>query len=419
MDHFHYSNDCYLVEEVLLAEVAEAVGTPCYVYSRATIERHWRIFDAAFGQYPHKVCYSVKANSSLAVLDLLARLGSGFDIVSGGEMERVLRAGGGPSDVVFSGVGKSRSEIQRALQIDVGCLNLESESELYRVAEIANELAVKAPIAIRINPDVDPLTHPYIATGLRDNKFGVAMQEALGVFKHAANMGSIEIKGVACHIGSQLTETGPFVDALEKVVDFVEQLTSHGIELEHLDIGGGLGIHYHDENPPDPETYTGAVIEVLERRGCRLPVVIEPGRAIVGNAGVLLTQVEYLKHGDHRNFAVVDAGMNDLLRPALYQGFHEIVPLQEQGSTSCPRVYDVVGPVCESADFLGHKRSLAIAEGDLLALRSGGEYGFVMSSVYNSRVRPAEVIVDGDRFHVVRKRETVDQLMENECLFPG
>ena len=353
------------------------------------------------------------------MLDLLARLGSGFDIVSGGEMERVLRAGGDPSDVVFSGVGKSRSEIQRALQIDVGCLNLESESELYRVAEIANKLAVKAPIAIRINPDVDPLTHPYIATGLRDNKFGVAMQEALGVFKQAANMGSIEIKGVACHIGSQLTETGPFVDALEKVVDFVEQLTSHGIELEHLDIGGGLGIHYHDENPPDPETYTGAVIEVLERRGCRLPVVIEPGRAIVGNAGVLLTQVEYLKHGDHRNFAVVDAGMNDLLRPALYQGFHEIVPLQEQGSTSCPRVYDVVGPVCESADFLGHKRSLAIAEGDLLALRSVGAYGFVMSSVYNSRVRPAEVIVDGDRFHVVRKRETVDQLMENECLFPG
>lgn len=419
MDHFHYSNGRYLAEKVPLAEVAEAVGTPCYVYSRATIERHWRVFDAAFGQYPHKVCYSVKANSSLAVLNLLAKLGSGFDIVSGGEMERVLRAGGGPSDVVFSGVGKSRSEIQRALQIDVGCLNLESESELYRVAEIANELAVKAPIAIRINPDVDPLTHPYIATGLRDNKFGVAMQEALGVFKHAANMGSIEIKGVACHIGSQLTETGPFVDALEKVVDFVEQLTSHGIELEHLDIGGGLGIHYHDENPPDPETYTGAVIEVLERRGCRLPVVIEPGRAIVGNAGVLLTRVEYLKHGDHRNFAVVDAGMNDLLRPALYQGFHEIVPLQEQGSTSCPRVYDVVGPVCESADFLGHKRSLAIAEGDLLALRSVGAYGFVMSSTYNSRVRPAEVIVDGDRFHVVRKRETVDQLMENECLFPG
>jgi len=419
VDHFHYSNYCYLVEEVLLAEVAEAVGTPCYVYSRATIERHWRVFDAAFGQYPHKVCYSVKANSSLAVLDLLARLGSGFDIVSGGEMERVLRAGGGPSDVVFSGVGKSKFEIQRALQIGVGCLNLESESELYRVAEIANELAVKAPISIRINPDVDPLTHPYIATGLRDNKFGVAMQEALGVFKHAANMGSIEIKGVACHIGSQLTETGPFVDALEKVVDFVEQLTSHGIELEHLDIGGGLGIHYHDENPPDPETYTGAVIEVLERRGCRLPVVIEPGRAIVGNAGVLLTRVEYLKHGDHRNFAVVDAGMNDLLRPALYQGFHEILPLQQQGPASRPRVYDVVGPVCESADFLGHKRSLAIAEGDLLALRSVGAYGFVMSSTYNSRVRPAEVIVDGDQFHVVRKRETVDQLMGNECLFPG
>ncbi len=408
-----------MAEEVLLADVAEAVGTPCYVYSRATIERHWRIFDAAFGQYPHKVCYSVKANSSLAVLDLLARLGSGFDIVSGGEMERVLRAGGRPSDVVFSGAGKSKTEIQRALQIDVGCLNLESESELYRVAKIANELAVKAPIAIRINPDVDPLTHPYIATGLRDNKFGIAMQEALSVFKRAANMGSIEIKGVACHIGSQLTEIGPFIDALEKVVDFVEQLTSHGIEPEHLDIGGGLGIHYRDENPPDPETYSSAVMEVLERRGCRLPVIIEPGRAIVGNAGVLLARVEYLKHSEHRNFAVVDTGMNDLLRPALYQGFHEILPLQQQGSASRPRVYDVVGPVCESADFLGHGRSLAIAEGDLLVLRSVGAYGFVMSSTYNSRVRPAEVIVDGDRFHVVRKRETVDQLMENECLFPG
>lgn len=419
MDHFHYSNGRYLVEEVPLAEVAEAVGTPCYVYSRATIERHWRVFDAAFGQYPHKVCYSVKANSSLAVLDLLARLGSGFDIVSGGEMERVLHAGGGPSDVVFSGVGKSKSEIQGALKIGVGCLNLESESELYRVAEIATELTVRAPIAIRINPDVDPLTHPYIATGLRDNKFGVAMEDALGIFKHAAAMGSIEIKGVACHIGSQVTETEPFVHALEKVVDFVEQLTSHGIELSHLDIGGGLGIHYRDEDPPDPEAYTSAVIEVLERRGCRLPVVIEPGRAIVGNAGVLLTRVEYLKHGDHRNFAVVDAGMNDLLRPALYQGFHEILPLQQQGSAIRPRVYDVVGPVCESADFLGHKRSLAIAEGDLLALRSAGAYGFVMSSVYNSRVRSAEVIVDSDRFHVVRKRETVDQLMENECLFPG
>ena len=417
MDYFHYSNDRYLVEEVPLTEVADLVGTPCYVYSRATIERHWRVFDTAFGQQPHKVCYSVKANSNLAVLDLLARLGSGFDIVSGGELERVLRAGGNPSDVVFSGVGKSESEIRRALRASVGCLNLESESELYRIAGIANELAVKAPIAIRVNPDVDPQTHPYIATGLRDNKFGIAMKEAGPVFRRAADMGNIEIKGVACHIGSQLTETGPFVHAVEKVVDFVDQLANNGIELTHLDIGGGLGIRYRDENPPDPKAYTSAVIEVLERRGCRLPVIIEPGRAIVGNAGVLLTRVEYLKHSEHRNFAVVDAGMNDLLRPSLYQGFHEILPVNRR-SASRPCVYDVVGPVCESADFLGHERSLAITEGDLLVLRSVGAYGFVMSSTYNSRVRPAEVIVDGAQFHVVRRRETVDQLMENECLFP-
>jgi diaminopimelate decarboxylase len=418
LDHFHYSNDRYLVEEVPLAKIAEVVGTPCYVYSRATIERHWRVFDEAFGEHLHQVCYSVKANSSLAVLDLLARLGSGFDIVSRGELERVLRAGGDPSDVVFSGVGKSELEIRRALQASVGCLNLESESELHRVARIANELSVQAPIAIRINPNVDPHTHPYIATGLRDSKFGIPVKEALTVFKHAADMRNIEVKGVACHIGSQLTETGPFVHALEKVVKFVDQLTNNGIDLSHLDIGGGFGIHYRDEDPPDPKAYINAVIEVLKRCECRLPIIIEPGRAIVGNAGVLLTRVEYLKHSEHKNFAVVDAGMNDLLRPALYQGFHNILPVNQR-SASSPRIYDVVGPVCESADFLGYKRSLAIEEGDLLALRSVGAYGFVMSSVYNSRVRPPEVIADGDKYHVVRRRETVDQLMENECLFPG
>ena len=418
MDYFYYSDDSYLAEDVSLEIIAETVGTPCYVYSRATIDQQWCIFDKAFGKYPHRVCYSVKANSNLAVLDLLVRLGSSFDIVSVGELERVLRAGGKPSDIVFSGVGKSEVEIRRALSVGVGCINVESESELYRVARVANELSINAPVGIRINPDVDPHTHPYIATGLRDNKFGIAMKDARAIFGCAANMTGISIKGIACHIGSQLLETQPFVDAFEKVVDFSDLLAQDGIELTHLDIGGGFGIHYRDESPPAPESYMGAIIDILERRGRCVPVIIEPGRAIIGNAGVLLTRVEYLKNSEHRNFAIVDAGMNDLLRPALYQGYHEILPVKRQSGRSS-NVYEIVGPVCESADFLGHERSLALAEGDLLAVRSAGAYGFVMSSTYNSRVRPPEVIVDGNRFHVVRRRETVDQLMENEDLFPG
>ncbi len=417
MDHFHYLNESYLVEKVPLTEVAMAVGTPCYVYSRATIERHWKVFDAAFGTHPHQVCYSVKANSSLAILDLLARLGSGFDIVSGGELDRVLHAGGVPSKLVFSGVGKSRCEIRQALKAKVGCINVESESELLRISEIANELDIRAPISIRVNPDVDPKTHPYIATGLRDNKFGVAVEEAGAVFKLAKAMENIDVKGVACHIGSQLVDIEPFIHALEKVVTFTEQLVVSGMEGLHLDLGGGLGIHYKDETPPDPETYVNAVMDVLDRKGCDLPIIIEPGRAIVGNAGVLLTQVEYIKRGSTKSFAVVDAGMNDLLRPALYGSFHDILPLIKDTSVS-ESVYDVVGPVCESADFLGHERKLCIKEGDFLAIRSVGAYGFVMSSVYNSRVRPAEVIVDENQFHVVRKRETTEQLMGNEILFP-
>jgi diaminopimelate decarboxylase len=418
VDHFHYRDHCYLAEEVPLTDIAAAVGTPCYVYSRATLERHWRVFDEAFGQHPHQTCYSVKANSSLAVLDLLVRLGSGFDIVSGGELERVLRAGGNPSDIVFSGVGKSETEIRRALQVGIRCLNLESESELQRIARIAAELEVISPVAIRVNPDVDPRTHPYIATGLQENKFGIAVNDAGTVFEMATRMKNIRVTGVACHIGSQLTDIKPFVEALEKLLDFVDQLLQLGIAVDHLDLGGGLGIRYHHEAPPYPNDYIRALIEVLERRGCHLPVIIEPGRAIAGNAGVLLTRVEYLKQSDHRNFAVVDAGMSDLLRPALYQGFHDILPA-EQRAASKPRVYDVVGPVCESADFLGKDRTLAIAEGDLLVLRSAGAYGFAMSSNYNSRTRAVEVIVDQDSFHVVRQRETLDQLMQNECLFPG
>ena len=417
MDYFRYVDDSYVAEDVPLATIAETVGTPCYVYSRATIERHWRVFDRAFGEYPHRICYSVKANSNLAVLDLLVRLGSSFDIVSIGELERVIRAGGHPSDIVFSGVGKREPEIRRALDLGVGCINLESESELNRVIKVSNELGKTAPIGIRINPNVDPKTHPYIATGLRDNKFGIEIQEAKAMFRRVANISNIEIKGLACHIGSQLLEIQPFIDAVEKVVDFLNQLAEEGIELSQIDIGGGLGIRYKEESPPEPESYANAIVDIMERHGFRIPVIIEPGRAIIGNAGIFLTKVEYLKHSEHRNFAIVDAGMNDLLRPALYQGYHEILPAQRETRRN-PKVYDIVGPVCESADFLGQNRSLALAEGDLLVVRSAGAYGFVMSSSYNSRTRPPEVIVDRDRFHVARKRETLNQLMEGECLFP-
>lgn len=417
MDYFRYVDDTYVAEDVPLATIAETVGTPCYVYSRATIERHWRVFDRAFGEYPHRICYSVKANSNLAVLDLLVRLGSSFDIVSIGELERVIRAGGHPSDIVFSGVGKREPEIRRALDLGVGCINLESESELNRVIKVSNELGKTAPIGIRINPNVDPKTHPYIATGLRDNKFGIEIQEAKAMFRRVANISNIEIKGLACHIGSQLLEIQPFIDAVEKVVDFLNQLAEEDIELSQIDIGGGLGIRYKEESPPEPESYANAIVDIMERHGLRIPVIIEPGRAIIGNAGIFLTKVEYLKHSEHRNFAIVDAGMNDLLRPALYQGYHEIQPAQRQTRRNL-KVYDIVGPVCESADFLGQNRSLVLAEGDLLVVRSAGAYGFVMSSSYNSRTRPPEVIVDRDRFHVVRKRETLNQLMEGECLFP-
>ena len=418
MNYFRYFNDSYVGEDVPLATIAENVGTPCYVYSRAMIERHWHVFDAAFEQYPHRICYSVKANSNLAVLDILVRLGSSFDIVSVGELERVLRAGGNPSNVVFSGVGKSDFEIRRALDLGIGCINVESQSELNRVAKVSTELGTIAPIAIRINPDVDPKTHPYIATGLRDNKFGVEIEEAKRMFRQASELKHVEPKGVACHIGSQLLETHPFIDAVEKVADFLDELFDEDIELNHIDIGGGFGIRYQEERPPEPHSYMNAAIKIMERRGWRIPMIIEPGRAIVGNAGVLLTRVEYLKHNDHRNFAVVDAGMNDLLRPALYRGYHDILPVM-RASERTSNVYDIVGPVCESSDFLGQNRSLAVAEGDLLVVRSAGAYGFAMSSSYNSRPRPAEVVVDQDHFHIVRKRETLDQLTEGECLLPG
>ena len=417
MDYFKYVDNQYFGERVLISEIAAKVGTPCYVYSRAMIERHWHVFSSAFDLYPHQVCYSVKANSSLALLNVLVRLGSGFDIVSGGELHRVMRAGGDPEKIVFSGVGKSDAEISQALEAGVGCLNIESESELHRVQAIAQELRVKAPVSIRVNPEVDANTHPYIATGLRDSKFGLGVREAAAAFDLAATMPNIETKGIACHIGSQLTETEPFINALEKLIDFIDQLARVGIELAHIDVGGGLGITYHSESPPTPKQYASSLIAVLKSHKCNLPITIEPGRAIVGNAGVLLTRVEYLKIGSDRNFAVVDAGMNDLLRPALYQGFHEILPARLRGS-SVTRTYDIVGPVCESAYCLGTDRVLAIGEGDLLVVRSVGAYGFSMSSEYNSRLRLAEVMIDRDEYHVVRKRQTLEQSMENESLLP-
>ena len=418
MEPCHYEGGVLWIERVCLTDIAVAVGTPCYVYSRAALERHWLAFDAAFGDYPHQICYAVKANGSLAILDLLARLGSGFDIVSGGELERVLCAGGDSSEIIFSGVGKSKTEIRRALQVGIKCLNLESDAELYRVNAVAEQLGLKAPIAIRINPDIDAKTHPYIATGLRDNKFGIAVEAAVETYRVACAMDHVEVLGVACHIGSQLIELSPFLNALERTIDFIFELQNEGIELTHLDLGGGLGIRYGDESPPLPREYIVALLEILHRRGCALPVSIEPGRSIVGNAGVLLTRVEYLKENAWRNFAVIDAAMNDLIRPALYQAWHDVLPVKRADGKDS-KVYDIVGPVCESGDVLAKDRRLATAEGELLAIGSAGAYGFVLSSNYNARPRAAEVMVDGDEFHLIRPRETFDHMLGHESRFPG
>ena len=418
MEPCHYEGDALWIEGVRLTDIAAAVGTPCYVYSRAALEQHWLAFDAAFGDYPHQICYAVKANGSLAILDLLGRLGSGFDIVSGGELERVLCVGGAPSQIIFSGVGKSKAEIRRALQVGIKCLNLESDAELYRVNDVAEQSGLKAPIAIRINPDIDAKTHPYIATGLRDNKFGIAVEAAVETYRAACAMDNVEVLGVACHIGSQLVELSPFLNALERTIDFIVELQNEGIELSHLDLGGGLGIRYGDESPPSPREYIVALLEILHRRGCGLPVSIEPGRSIVGNAGVLLTRIEYLKENAWRNFAVIDAAMNDLIRPALYQAWHDVLPVNRADGKNA-KVYDIVGPVCESGDFLAKDRRLATAEGEVLAIGSAGAYGFVLSSNYNARPRAAEVMVDGDEFHLVRPRETFEQMLGNESRFPG
>ena len=413
MDYFNYRDGELYAENVALSAIAEQHGTPCYVYSRATLERHWHAFDQAFAGRPHLVCYAVKANSNLAVLNVLAQLGSGFDIVSVGELERVLAAGGDPGKIVFSGVGKREDEMRRALAVGIRCFNVEVSAELDRLNRLAGELGLKAPVSLRVNPDVDALTHPYISTGLKENKFGIDIEQALGEYRRAAAMPHLEVVGIDCHIGSQLVNAGPFLDALDRVLALAQQLYKLEIPIHHLDLGGGLGIRYRDEQPPEPPELAAAMVERL--KDADYEILIEPGRAIAGNAGILLTRVEYLKSNREKDFAIVDAAMNDLLRPSLYNAWQEIVPVR-QGGTAESRTYDIVGPVCETGDFLGKQRELALREGDLLAVRSAGAYGFSMSSNYNSRPRPAEVMVDGDRIHLVRARETIASLFAGESM---
>ncbi|MDQ7017160.1 MAG: diaminopimelate decarboxylase [Gammaproteobacteria bacterium] len=414
MDFFDYKNKRLCAESVDLKELVAEYGTPLYVYSRATLERHWRAFDDALAERRHLVCYAVKANSNVAVLNVLARLGSGFDIVSVGELERVLAAGGDPKKVVFSGVGKRSLEIRRALQVGIRCFNVESLPELERINRVALTEGKVAAVSLRVNPDVDAKTHPYISTGLKENKFGIAVDQALQAYQYAASLSNLQVLGIDCHIGSQLTEIAPFVAALQRVLALVKKIEAAGIELQHLDLGGGLGICYDDETPPEPRQWAEALNAVLG--DLDKEIIIEPGRAIAGNAGILLTEVEFLKPTDSHNFAIVDAAMNDLLRPALYQAWQKIVPvLSREGKTE---LYDVVGPICETGDFLGKGRELCLQEGDLLAIRSSGAYGFTMSSNYNSRPRAAEVMVDGEQAHLVRTRENMQQLMVGESLLP-
>jgi diaminopimelate decarboxylase len=415
MDHFNFHHGVLHAEKVNVLDIAEQFDTPCYIYSRATIEQHWQAFDTAFESVRHTVCYAVKANSNLAVLNIMARLGSGFDIVSGGELSRVLAAGGEAKKVVFSGVGKTRDEIIYALEQGIRCFNVESLPELERINTIASEKGCSAPVSIRVNPDVDAQTHPYISTGLKENKFGIDIEQAEAVYLQANEMEAIDIVGIDCHIGSQLTTVAPFVDALKRVLLLIDKLTEHGIELEHLDIGGGLGITYKDESPPSPQEYAQALQQCLQGRD--MEILMEPGRAIVGNAGILLTSVEYIKETDEHNFAIVDAAMNDLLRPALYQSWQEIIPVETEHN-AVAKEYDIVGPVCETGDFLGKGRRLAIEQGDMLAVRSSGAYGFTMSSNYNSRPRVAELMVDGNQVHCIRQRETVESLYELEQILP-
>lgn len=402
------------VESVPLSRIAEEFGTPCYVYSHAALSAAYQSFDSAFAERDHLICYAVKANSSLAILNLFARLGAGFDIVSGGELARVLAAGGNAKKVVFSGVGKTADEMRQALEAGILCFNVESESELDRLDKVAGEMGQRAPVSLRVNPDVDPKTHPYISTGLKGNKFGIAYADAVRLYCKARDLPHLEVVGIDCHIGSQITELSPFADALDKILLLVDALEKQGIAIHHLNLGGGLGICYSDETPPSVADYADALLEKLADR--KFKIMLEPGRALVGNAGLLLTRVEYLKHGETKNFALVDAAMNDLMRPALYDAYHVILPVKE--NTGVAQRYEIVGPVCESGDFLGHDRHLHLAEGDLLAVMSAGAYGMSMSSNYNTRPRAAEIMVQKNNTHLIREREKIPQLFALERLLP-
>jgi len=414
MNHFEYKNQRLFAEDVAIADIISEHGTPAYIYSRATLERHWHAFDNAFGSHPHLICFAVKSNSNIALLNVMAKLGSGFDIVSQGELERVLAAGGEASKVVFSGVAKSHSEIERALDVGIRCFNVESIPELHRINEVAGKMGKIAPISLRVNPDVDAKTHPYISTGLKENKFGVSVQQAREVYRLAKTLPNVKIMGMDCHIGSQLTELQPFLDATDRLIVLMEQLKEDGIELHHLDLGGGLGVPYNGEEPPHPAEYTEALLAKLKNYP-NLEIILEPGRAISANAGILVTKVEYLKSNEDRNFAIVDTGMNDMIRPALYEAYMQITEVNQSLDRE-KAVYDVVGPICETSDFLGKGRELAIAEGDLIAMRSAGAYGATMSSTYNSRPQAVEILVDGAKAHLIKARADFADLWRLEKL---
>lgn len=418
MNAFEYKNNLLHAEDVNLQELADAYGTPCYVYSKAVIETNYRAYEAALSQWPLRICYAVKANSNLAVLSLLAKLGAGFDIVSIGELERVIRAGGDVKRVVFSGVAKRADEIRRALVLGIDCFNIESVAELHRLDAITKEMDVHANVSLRVNPDVDATTHPYISTGLKENKFGVDINDALEIYQQIAKCSHLNAAGVDCHIGSQLLDLSPFKASFEKVFALVDQLADAGIQLRHIDIGGGLGIRYEDsDQPPTMQQYAEVLapfMQTMKKKARNVEIFIEPGRSIVGDAGVLLTRVEHIKNTSDKNFALVDAAMNDLMRPSLYSAWHDITVVEQTNGNAAN--YDVVGPVCETGDFLGKDRALDIQEGSLLAVHATGAYGFVMSSNYNTRLRAAEILVDGDQAHLIRMRETFDQILANEII---
>lgn len=415
MSFFNYRGDTLFAEDIPVADIARQHGTPCYIYSRAALEQHFTAYQDALASDDHLICYAVKANSNLAVLDVLARLGAGFDIVSIGELERVVAAGGDPAKTIFSGVAKTAAEMRRALELGIACFNIESAPELEVLNTVAADMKVVAPISVRVNPDVDAGTHPYISTGLRENKFGLTTDVAIAVYRRAQELPHISIKGIDCHIGSQLTETAPFIDAIERLLITIEQLEAEGIHIEHLDIGGGLGVCYKDESPPPISDYIAAVKDALQGR--KLKLILEPGRSIAANAGILVTQVQYLKPTDAMNFALVDAAMNDMLRPSLYQAWLNIVPVN-RASEAPTAIWNIVGPVCESGDFLGKERELALKPEDFLALTGAGAYGFTMSSNYNTRPRAAEIMVDGNNTYVIRQREVLGDLWRTEQRLP-